>query len=148
LKKTSVLRKWYKCNVRQAADQYENSILLQITMKQIAALLIGLFIYMVNATYYGPYVCDTEACRRLPDISSGRKCMCLSEVSTYSINCDSSLNCGTVRVFASTDCTGAYDTIVGSTPFEPAYWVNSMSFGSTASSSMYGTCATFDGYLG
>jgi hypothetical protein len=120
----------------------ENSMLL------IIALFIAQSIFIVNATYYGPYVCDTEACRRLPDISSGRKCMCLSEVSTYSINCDSSLNCGTVRVFASTDCTGAYDTIVGSTPLEPAYWVNSMSFGSTASSSMYGTCATFDGYIG
>jgi hypothetical protein len=23
-----LLRKWYKCNVRQAADQYENSIFI------------------------------------------------------------------------------------------------------------------------
>jgi hypothetical protein len=116
-------------------------------MKLSIALLIASSIYMVNATYYGPYICDTEACRRLPDISSGRACMCLSEVSTYTLNCDSSLNCGTVRVFASTDCTGAYDT-VGSTTVKPAYWVNSMSFGSTASSSMYGTCSTFENYIG
>jgi hypothetical protein len=116
-------------------------------MLLIVALFIAQSIYMVNATYYGPWLCDTEACRALPSISSGRKCMCVSEVSTYSINCDPDLNCGTVRVFASTDCTGAYDT-VGTKPLEPAYWVNSVSFGSTASSSMYGTCATFDGYIG
>jgi hypothetical protein len=113
----------------------------------IIALLITQSICMVNATYYGPWICDTEACRRLPDISSGRKCMCLSEVSTYTLNCDPDLNCGTTRVFASTDCTGAYDT-VGSTTVKPAYWVNSVSFGSSASSSMYGTCSTFDNYIG
>ena len=117
-------------------------------MKLSIALLIAQSIYMVNATYYGPWICDTVGCRRLPDISSGRKCMCLSEVSTYELYCDPSLNCGTVRVFASTDCTGAYDT-VGSTTIKPAYWVNSVSFGSSSvSSSMYGTCATFNGYLG
>jgi hypothetical protein len=117
-------------------------------MKQVAALLIGLFICIVNATYYGPIICDTVGCRMLPSISSGRKCMCLSDVSTYTLNCDSSTNCGTVRVFASTDCTGAYDT-VGSTTIKPAYWVNSVSFGSSSvSSSMYGTCSTFNGYLG
>lgn len=116
-------------------------------MRLIIALFITQCVYMVNATYYGPWICDTEACRRLPDISSGRKCMCLRDVSTYELYCDPSLNCGTVRVFASTDCTGAYDT-VGSSTIKPANWVNSMSFGSTASSSMYGTCATFDGYIG
>jgi hypothetical protein len=116
-------------------------------MKLLSTFLIASSIYVVNATYYGPYICDTEACRRLPDIASGRKCMCLSEVSTYELWCDPSLNCGTVRVFASTDCTGAYDT-VGSSTIKPAYWVNSMSFGSTASSTMYGTCSTFDGYIG
>jgi hypothetical protein len=116
-------------------------------MKLSLALLIAQSIYLVNATYYGPWICDTVGCRRLPDISSGRKCMCLSEVSTYELYCDPDLNCGTTRVFASTDCTGAYDT-VGSGTIKPAYWVNSVSFGSTASSSMYGTCATFDNYIG
>jgi hypothetical protein len=115
-------------------------------VKLLTILLITSSIYMVSATYYGPWICDTVGCRRLPDISSGRSCMCLSEVSTYELYCDPSLNCGTVRVFASTDCTGAYDT-VGSTTIKPAYWVNSMSFGSTASSSMYGTCGTFDNYI-
>jgi hypothetical protein len=117
-------------------------------MKLLSTLLIASSIYIVNATYYGPIICDTVGCRMLPSISSGRSCMCLSEVSTYTLNCDSTTNCGTMRVFASTDCTGAYDT-VGSSTIKPAYWVNSVSFGSSSvSSSMYGTCATFNGYLG
>jgi hypothetical protein len=120
-------------------------------MKQTAALIIGLFIIqsicIVNATYYGPIICDTIGCRMLPSISSGRKCMCLSEISTYEIYSDTDLNTGNIRVFASTDCTGAYDT-VGSTTIKPAYWVNSVSFGSSASSSMYGNCDTLNGYLG
>jgi hypothetical protein len=117
-------------------------------MLLIIPLFIAQFIYIVSATYYGPILCDTVGCRGLPSISSGRSCMCLSDVSTYEIYCSPSSSCGTARVFASTDCTGAYDT-VGSTTIKPAYWVNSMSFGSSSvSSSMYGTCATFNGYLG
>jgi hypothetical protein len=116
-------------------------------MKLLTPLLIASSIYIVSATYYGPILCDTVGCRGLPEISSGRKCMCVSEISTYEIYCSPPSSCGTARVFASTDCTGAYDT-VGSSTIKPAYWVNSVSFGSTASSTMYGTCATFNGYLG
>ncbi|KAI8072873.1 hypothetical protein BC940DRAFT_291831 [Gongronella butleri] len=93
----------------------------------------------------GPWICSSQSCRRLPDIS-GRKCMCLKDVSTYKIYCDPSLDCGSIKAFASTDCTGAYDSVTGS-GIKDAYWVNSISFGGSGSSTMYGTCSTFDGYI-
>ncbi|KAG2181367.1 hypothetical protein INT43_008950 [Umbelopsis isabellina] len=63
---------------------------------------------------------------------TGRQCQCLSKTQTQLI---ANSYGGIVRVFASTDCTGAYDNIGSGDSISNAEWVNSVSFGASGSSS-------------
>lgn len=69
--------------------------------------------------------------------SNVRSCVCLASTQTATIQ---GVNGGTIRVFSSVDCTGAYDTISTNGKISNAQWVNSISWGPSGSSLSPGTC--------
>ncbi|KAG2185869.1 hypothetical protein INT43_002307 [Umbelopsis isabellina] len=96
----------------------------------VSLLLLGLTT-SISATSYEIYI-QNKAGDSLYLDGTGRKCQCLSNTQTDHI---ANSYGGIVRVFASTDCTGAYDTIKSQASIYNAEWVNSVSFGSSGSSS-------------
>ncbi|KAJ2956894.1 hypothetical protein NQZ79_g7306 [Umbelopsis isabellina] len=96
----------------------------------VPLLVLGLAT-LISATTYEIFI-QNKAGDILYLDDTGRQCQCLSNTQTAHI---ANSYGGIVRVFQSTDCTGAYETIGSQGSIDNAEWVNSVSFGSSGSSS-------------
>lgn len=104
-------------------------------MKMLGLKLILIGITAVTASYYDVPYCDKSGeCRFLVNESGKRVCSCMSGTQTDQISYDIS---GSLRLFSTTDCTGAYETVTSGTVHN-AEWVNSISFGPSGTSYMDG----------
>ncbi|KAJ2956750.1 hypothetical protein NQZ79_g7411 [Umbelopsis isabellina] len=106
----------------------------------IYALLL-LLRFGICAEYCGVYTCTGPLpqgqCDDLPCVES-RKCLCLKGTTTWQIG--QSTGAGTVKMFSTTDCTGNYEVVPTNSYISNAQWVNSISYGPSGSSAMYGDC--------
>ncbi|KAI8065868.1 hypothetical protein BC940DRAFT_303064 [Gongronella butleri] len=95
---------------------------------------------LVEACYYETNFRSKAGGTRyyIANYSCKRVCVCMRDVTTYSL--EKGASAGTLKAFASHDCSGAYSTIANGQVMKNAQWVNSISHGPSGASSWDGTC--------
>ncbi|KAI9303000.1 hypothetical protein BJ944DRAFT_269072 [Cunninghamella echinulata] len=100
-------------------------------MKYSILLLALCFAVYVQAKKYYALWYRTKAGKwyYIPNDNGLRTCYCVKNINTHIMD---SIEGGNVKVFRSTDCTGAYQTLKGRV--KNMEWVNSVSIGPSGSS--------------